>query len=138
VVDAKTIEVGQEIPPFERKTTFGVWNRYAAVNDEFIPIHMDEEAGRAAGLPGAIGMGNLQVSYLHNVVREWLGESGRIVRMSCQFRSPNLKDRTVTARGKVTGVEPGPDGVTVTLDVWTEDDQGSRLAPGTCTVLVDA
>lgn len=138
MVDKNRVEVGQEIPPFVRQTGFAVWNRYAAVNDEFVPIHMDEEAGRSAGLPGAIGMGNLQIAYLHNMVRDWLDGSGRILSMSCQFRSPNLKDRTVTARGRVTGVDPGAAGVKVTLDVWTEDDQGSRLAPGTCTVLVDA
>jgi acyl dehydratase len=138
MVDANSLEIGQEIPPFVRKTGFAVWNRYAAVNDEFIPIHMDEEAGRAAGLPGAIGMGNLQVSYLYNLVREWMGESGRILSASCQFRSPNLKDQTVTARGRVTAVEPTAEGTRVTLDVWTEDDEGNRLTPGACTVLIDA
>jgi acyl dehydratase len=135
--DASSLKVGEEIPPFRRTTGFDVWNRYAAVNDEFVPIHMDAEAGRAAGLPGAIGMGNLQVSYLHNLVREWLEERGRILKMSCQFRSPNLKDQTVIARGKVTGVEDAADGIQVTLEVWTEDDQANRLAPGTCTVVLD-
>jgi acyl dehydratase len=137
MIDVSSLAPGDEIPPFRRKTGFDAWNRYAAVNDEFVPIHMDAEAGRAAGLPGAIGMGNLQVSYLHNLVRDWLDDAGRILQLSCQFRSPNLQDQTVTARGKVTGVEAAPGGVKVTLDVWTEDGEGNQLAPGTCTVLVE-
>jgi acyl dehydratase len=131
------IVVGQELPPFRRKTDLGTWNRYAAVNDEFVPIHMDDAAGRAAGMPGAIGMGNLQLAYLHNVVREWLDERGRIERLECQFRAPNTRGQTVTARGVVTEVERS-DGIRVTLDVWTEDEDGNRLAPGSCVVQLDA
>jgi acyl dehydratase len=137
MLDATSVKVGDEVPPFQRKTGFAIWNRYAAVNEEFVPIHMDDAAGREAGLPGAIGMGNLQFSYLHNVVREWMGDAGRIVSVSCQFRAPNLRDQVVSSRGRVTAVEPRADGLSVTLEVWTQDEDGNRLAPGTCEVLLD-
>jgi acyl dehydratase len=127
-------EVGQEISVFVRETGFANWNRYAAVNDEFVPIHMDDEAGRGAGYATAFGMGNLQWSYLHNVVREWMGEEGRIERLSCQFRGPNLKDQTVTGRGRVTAVRPGAGRTEVDLEVWTENQEGKPLAPGSATV----
>ena len=42
------VEVGQEIVSWSRKTDFMHWNRDAAVNDEFVVIHMDDEAGREA------------------------------------------------------------------------------------------
>ena len=80
-----TVAIGQEIPTFEREAGFHTWNRYAAVNEEFVPIHMDDDAGRAAGNPGAFGMGNLQVAYLHTLLRQWIGEDGRIVSVSCQL-----------------------------------------------------
>src|ERR1700759_5756309 len=96
---ARTAQAGDTLPTFERTTGFAAWNRYAAVNDEFVPIHMDDEAGRAAGYPSAFGVGNLQVSYLHNLVRDWLDGRGRIVAISGQFRGPNLKGQTGTARG---------------------------------------
>lgn len=131
------VEVGQELPPFVRETGFPVWNRFAAVNDEFVPIHMDDEAGRAAGMPGAFGMGNLQWAYLHNVVRDWLGDDGTILTMQCQFRAVNNKGQTVTARGKVAAVREEADGIHVDLDVWTEDQDGSQLAPGRCSVLLN-
>ena len=66
-VDRDTVTVGTELPPFVRTTGFHNWNRYAAVNDEFVPIHMDDEAGRAQGFAGAFGMGNLMWSYLHSL-----------------------------------------------------------------------
>ena len=128
------VGIGDEIGPFTRETGFANWNRYAAVNDEFVPIHMDDEAGRAAGYPTAFGMGNLQWSYLHNALRAWMGDSGRIISLSCQFRGANTKGMTVTARGVVTGVEKADGAVTATVDVWTEAADGSRLAPGKAVV----
>src|ERR1700730_1506576 len=131
------VTAGEELPVFTRTTGFPVWNRFAAVNDEFVPIHMDDAAGQAAGMPGAFGMGNLQLAYLHNLVREWLGERGRILRMQCRFRSVNHKGQQVTARGRVTSVQQQVEGLVVGLDVWTEAHEGNQLAPGSCTVLID-
>jgi acyl dehydratase len=128
------IEVGQELPEFRRTTGFANWNRYAAVNDEFVPIHMDDEAGRAAGYPTAFGMGNLQWAYLHNLLRQWVGDSGQILRLACQFRAANTKDMTVVARGRVTAVRDEDDRRVVDLEVWTESDRGDKLAPATATV----
>ena len=131
------IQVGDELPVFQRGTGLAEWNRYAAVNEEFVPIHMDDDAGRAAGFKGALGMGNLQIAYLHNLVRDWLGDRGRILTLSCRFNAPNLKDTVVCARGQVTAVTSRKNGVEVELEVWTTDAVGNRLAPGACTVLID-
>lgn len=131
------IKVGDELPVFQRRTGLAEWNRYAAVNDEFVPIHMDDDAGRAAGFQGALGMGNLQIAYLHNLVRDWLGDRGRILTLSCRFNAPNLKDTIIRAGGHVTAVTPTENGVEIALDVWTADAAGNRLAPGACTVLID-
>lgn len=133
----REIAVGDELPTFQRATGFHNWNRYAAVNDEFVPIHMDDEAGRAAGYPSAFGMGNLQWAYLHNLLRQWMAEDGRILRMSCQFRYANIKGQTVTAHGAVTAVRDEGNQRIVDLDIWTEEQNGTRLAPGSATVAFD-
>jgi acyl dehydratase len=125
---------GMEIPSFERSTGLQNWNRFAAVNNEFVGIHMDDEAGRAAGYPSAFGMGNLQWAYLHNLLRAWVGDDGRIVRVACQFRGPNLKDTVVTARGTITAVNQSGGETTVDLDVWTENAGGGKVATGTATI----
>jgi acyl dehydratase len=125
---------GDELAPFGRGTGLENWNRFAAVNDEFVAIHMDDAAGRAAGYSGAIGMGNLQWSYLHSLIRAWLGDGGRIVSLAVQFRRPNTKGMTVLARGTITSVRDGHGCTFVDLDVWTEDGDGNLLAPGTATI----
>ena len=130
------LTVGAEIPVFERATGLQNWNRYAAVNDEFVDFHMDDEAGRAAGFPTAFGMGNLQWSYLHSLLRSWIGDDGRILRLSCQFRSPNIRNQVVSARGKITAIRDEGLDTVVDLDVWTENDSGQAMAPGSATVAI--
>src|SRR5260370_40259782 len=81
------IKVGDKIPAWSRKTNFMNWNRYAAVNDEFIFIHMDDEAGRKGGNEqGAFVMGNLRFAYILNALRDWIGDEARIPALECQVR----------------------------------------------------
>ncbi len=133
-MDATTIKVGDTLPEFVRETGLENWNRFAAVQYEFVPIHMDDEAGREAGMASAFGMGNLQWSYLHDLLRTWMGDDGRIVSVSCQFRAPNVKGQTVTAKGTVTDIRDDAGERFVDLQIWTEEQTGAPLAPGSATV----
>jgi len=128
------IEPGLELPIFERVAGFAAWNRYAAVNDEFVPIHSDDEAGRNAGFPGAIGMGNLSISYFHALVRQWIGDDGRIVSMTCQFRAPSLRGHRTIVRGRVVGVEIIDHETIVDLELVAETEEGVVMTPGTARV----
>jgi acyl dehydratase len=128
--------VGDLLPEFRRTTGLHNWNRFAGVNYEFVSIHMDDEAGREAGYPTAFGMGSLQWSYLHNLIHVWLGTRGRIVEIGCQFRAANTKGMTVTAKGKVIGIRSAGENHLVDLEIWTEDQDGNKLAPGHAAVEV--
>ncbi|MCB2048195.1 MAG: hypothetical protein KDE32_08195 [Novosphingobium sp.] len=130
------LSVGAELPPFVRETGLENWNRFAAVMDEFVPHHMDDEAGKKSGMPGAFGMGNLQTSYLHNLIRGWMGEKGRIRNFTIQWAQPNLKNTVVTAQGKIASVEDTDEGKLVSLEMWTEDNNDRKLATATAIVLI--
>jgi acyl dehydratase len=132
------VAVGDELPTFTRVPGFAEWNRYAAVNEEFVPIHMDDEEGRQAGYERAIGMGRLQWSYVHTMLRQWLDGRGRIVRVAVQFRGPNLRGEQVVVGGSVSGLRMHEGRRFVDVDVWVADASGQVLVPGTATVeLVD-
>jgi len=133
-----TITPGSELPTLQWQPGFHHWNRYAAVNDEFVPIHMDDEAGRAAGYGSAFGMGNLQWAYLHSLLESWVGDRGRVVKVACQFRSPTTKGLTVTAHGRVTATREHDGELWVDLEVWTDDQHGNKMTPGTATVVFGA
>jgi acyl dehydratase len=135
-LDRDAVTVGTQVPPFVRETGFHNWNRYAAVNDEFVPIHMEDEAARAQGFDRAFGMGNLMWAYLHDMLRTWMGDDGRIVAMSCSFRAPNLRGMTVAARGTVTAVrdEGGERLCDLDVSVVDHDAPDTVLVPAKATV----
>ncbi|MEV6166564.1 MaoC/PaaZ C-terminal domain-containing protein [Streptomyces sp. NPDC052052] len=132
-------ETGRALPPFVRVAGLEAWNRYAAVNDEFVGIHMDDAAGQAAGYPGAIGMGNLVHAWLHALIEDWLDGRGRLTSLECRFRAPALKGDEVTCAGVVQEREPREDGSTqLLLDLWADRHTGDRLVTARAVVLLSS
>lgn len=131
--EAAPVKVGDRISTGLRRTGYPEWNRFAAVNDEFVPIHMDDEEGRRAGYPGSIAMGRLLWSYAHRMLRDWQ-PGGRVAALSLQFRGPVLRDAPFDVRAIVTGVRELQNGRLIDVEVSIEDGTGTVLAPGTATV----
>lgn len=129
------IRVGDEIPPFVRTTDFAEWNRYAAVNDEFIDIHMSADAARAAGQPDVFGMGNLRIAYVHNALHDWLAGRGDIAEFGCQFRGMNFRGDCLTTWGRVTAVEARDGLHCVDLELGVCNQAGEETMPATATVV---
>jgi acyl dehydratase len=124
-----------ELPPYVRTTGLQNWNRYAAVNDEFIDIHMDDEAAKAIGMPGVFGMGNLRIAYLHNLFDAWLAGQGDITELRCEFRGLNFKGDTLTCTAVVDG-EREQDGLRLTdLTLGVVNQDGTDTCPGSATVV---
>ena len=122
------VNVGDELPAWSRQTDFMNWNRYAAVNDEFVYIHMDDEAGKAAlNEQGAFGMGNLRYTYILNALRDWVGDEAEIRECGVQFRAINQKNDILTVQGKVTDkkVEDGENRVYLDINVVNQKGDGT-------------
>lgn len=130
------IKVGTELPAFERTVDFAHWNRYAAVNDEFIDVHMSSEAAQAAGQPDVFGMGNLRVAYVHNLLAEWLGDRGDISAFACQFRALNFRGDTLVAHGTIAGIGEREGLTTIQVDVGVRNQDGAETMPGTAEVVL--
>jgi acyl dehydratase len=133
------VAVGDSIPSFVRTTHFPEWNRYAAVNDEFIPMHMDDEAGRAAGNEhGAFGMGNLRLSYLVNMLRAWCGEDCEIRQLSLRYSQLNQKHDHLRCVGDVIAkqIVNGERRIRLRIDVLNQD--GDSTTPGEAEVVFPA
>ena len=125
------VKVGDDIPAFVKQTDFMHWNRYAAINDEFVYIHMDDEAGKNGGnAQGAFGMGNLRWAYLQNMLRDWAGDEAELKEMSAQWRAINQKNDVLTATGTITEkkTENGENLVRMEINVMNQDGKGT--APG--------
>jgi acyl dehydratase len=130
------IRVGDEIPPFVRVTDFPEWNRYAAVNDEFIDVHMSADAARAAGQPDVFGMGNLRIAYAHNALHDWLRGRGDIAEFACQFRGLNFRGDELTTWGRIIAVEERAGLSCVDLEMGVRNQRGEETMPATATVVL--
>jgi len=128
------VELGQEVPAFVRETDFMNWNRYAAVNEEFVYIHMDDEAGKAAGQGAAFGMGNLRWAYVLNALRAWIGDEAEVRELSLQFRAVNHKHDVLRTSAVVTEKkrENGENLVVLEVNVLNQKDE--KTAPGRAVV----
>src|SRR5437773_1835128 len=80
---------------------------YAAASGDFNPIHLDAEAGKAAGLGGNILQGLCTMSWAVEAVVSWLEDPTRITRARVRFSKPVMIDDTVTFTGKVKSVADG-------------------------------
>jgi acyl dehydratase len=131
-----TIAIGDTIPSFERVSEFAHWNRYAAVNDEFIDVHMSGEAARAAGQPDVFGMGNLRVAYVHNALHDWLDGAGDISMFRCQFRALNFLGDVLRTSARVSAVGERDGLRTVDLDIGVVNQRGEETMPGSAQVVL--
>ena len=130
------VEVGQEVPPVERETDFMNWNRYAAVNDEFVYLHMDDAVAKAAGQGEAFGMGNLRWAYVMNALQGWIGDEAEVRDLSMQFRAINQKHDHLTTQAVVTEKKVEDGEHRVYLDVNVVNQDGVQGAPGKAIVVL--
>lgn len=106
-------------PNWSRTTGFQNWNRYAAVNDEFIDLHMFDAAAIAAGQPATFGMGNLRVAYHYAALESALAPEQRIWEFQCRFTALNFAGDTLTVNWSS---QPIDGAIAVNLSMPTQDN----------------
>jgi acyl dehydratase len=141
---ATTERLAHEFPAVTVSLTPERVGRYAEVSGDRNPIHLDDDAARAAGLPGRIAHGMLTMGILGTAASRWAGGPQRIRALSCRFAVPVLVGDVLTATGHVTNVDG--DLVTVSASVrnqhghevlqrctarFIRDGTAQRLAPAT-------
>jgi hydroxyacyl-ACP dehydratase HTD2-like protein with hotdog domain len=139
------IEVGTEIPPYQRVVTLMELNRYAGANEEFVLIHMDRDySQKVARLPDVIVMGNLKYAYLSNMMINWIGEEGTLKKLSAQYRGMDIpgpalsSEPTMICKGKVTNKYVQDGDHYVECEVWTETGEGQVTTPGSAIAILPA
>ncbi len=128
------VNMNDEFPPFARTTGLMESDRLIAADKEHVTFHMDHVAGRDSDYPGAIGMGNLRLAYLHDMLMEWIGDEGIIKKVGCRFRWLNLEHGTLTCWGRVIDKEVKDGEYLIVLDVGVKSQDGRETAPGRAVV----
>ena len=100
---------------------------YAAASGDFNPIHIDAEAGKAAGLGGPILQGLCTMGWAVEAFANFLGDPGKVSRVRVRFSRPVALGDVVTYTGKVTAIENG----VLTAQVQARNQKGDDVLKGT-------
>jgi acyl dehydratase len=98
---------------------------YAAASGDSNPIHVDDAAARAVGLPGVVAHGMLTLGRAMTVVAEFAGGPDRLVEFGARF----IKPVPVPAQGGVDLIIEGT--VTTVDEEGTADIDLTVTASGT-------
>ena len=125
---------GSELPALVKYPTTMQLVKYAGASGDFYQIHYDKDFALANGLPGVIVHGWLTLAFLGQMVTDWLGDGGRLVKLSGSYRGMNKVHEVIICSGKVTKkyVENGVN--LARLDIWAENPQGDKTVTGTAVV----
>ncbi|MCL6637072.1 MAG: MaoC family dehydratase N-terminal domain-containing protein [Alicyclobacillus sp.] len=93
---------------------------YAKAAGDRNPIHLDEEAARAAGLDGVVVHGMWTMAQLGRLLMEAAGPHGRLRQFAVRFVDVVRPGDTLVCTGVVTDVQTSSGEVCVACDLWAD------------------
>ena len=127
------VEQGTELPTLRKDPTTQQLVMYAGASGDYYQIHYDRQFALGNGLPDVILHGALKNAFLGQLMTDWIGEQGRLTRLSVQYRGMDVPGTPIFAKGVVT--RKGEDGE-VECDIWLENAEGKRTTPGSAVVVL--
>jgi len=112
-----------ELEPFTWRVTREQIAAYAEASGDHNPIHLDDHAARAAGLPGVIAHGMLGMAQLANFVVAYAGDHRRLRKLRCRFSGMVLPGDVITFSGRVAEAS----GNLVRLELEAQNQKGERV-----------
>ncbi len=129
-LDAKTVAVGQELPPLQKgPITRDDLKAYAAASGDPNPIHIDEEFAKNAGYAGVFAHGMLSMGYLGQFLVQAASLAG-VRRFRTRFAKLTWPGDVITCRGAVTAIRDEGSVRLVECDIWTENQDGEKKLTG--------
>ena len=93
-----------------------------------------DEAAQAFGFPFAHDVGLDRISWVGNLVTNWMGDQGFLEALSVDLTLPNFYGDVTWCRGRVSRVYTAGGGPVADLELWCENQRGQRTAEGAATV----
>ena len=130
------IAVGSEITPLVKLPTTRQLVMWAGASGDYNPIHYDKDFAQSRGLPGVIVHGQLVCSFLGQLITDWIGEQGRLRKLTCSYKGMNFPGETLTGKGKVIKkyVEAGEH--CVECNIRAENSKGEKTVSGMAIAVV--
>ncbi len=128
------IAVGSEVPAVVKYPTTMQLVKYAGASGDYYQIHYDKDFALSNGLPGVIVHGWLTLSFLGQMLTDWLGEGGRLLKLNGSYRGMNLVHEEIFCYGKVTKKYVEGDRNCARVEIWAENPRGEKTVTGAAVV----
>ena len=132
-----SIQEGDELGPLDKTPGVTELVKYAAGGGDFNPLHHDYSFPQAKALGSIIVHGRFKYAALGELVSNWLGHSGKIAKLGCQYRGMDMPDKRITCKGTVVRKWEEGGEKRVELSIWTENEEGQKTTPGDALVVFD-
>jgi len=128
------ISAGDEAPVVSHLLTRTDLVKYAGASGDFNPMHSDEAAAKAAGLPSVFGHGMFSMGFLGRAITDWAGP-GNLLNYRVRFTKQTWPGETLTSKIVVTGKEVTKEGKVISADVSLVNEKGEAKLSGSTKVL---
>lgn len=99
-------------------------------------VHMQDSRAQEIGIPGAYDYGWQRISWLINLLTNWMGDDGFLKRLYAELRMFNVEGDTTWLKGKVTRKYAENGEYMVDIECWGENQRGDITMPGRATVIL--
>ena len=127
------ISEGDEAPAVSHELTRADLIAYAGASGDMNPMHTDEVAAKASGLPSVFGHGMLSMGILGRALTDWVGV-GNLKEYRGRFTRQTWPAETLTTRIVVTGKSQTEDGKRVSVDIALTNQDGEVKLSGSAVV----
>ena len=114
------VQVGDQAPAIDHKLTRTDLVMYAGASGDFNPMHTDEVAAKAAGLPSVFGHGMFSAGLLATAITNYVG-IGNLTSYKIRFTKQTWPGERLTTEVKVAEKLPGNQ---VVLDCAVTNERG--------------
>jgi acyl dehydratase len=128
------IEEGGEVTGLVKYPTTMQLVKYAGASGDYYQIHYDKDFALANGLPGVIVHGWLTLAFLGQMLTDWMGEKGTLVKLNGSYRGINKVNEDIICNGKITKKYMADDSHLARVEIWAENPRGDKTVTGTAVV----
>ena len=126
------VTVGDEAPATSHKLTRTDLVKYAGASGDFNPMHHDEVAAQAAGMPSVFGHGMFSMGLLGSALTDYVGV-GNVSRYQVRFARQTWPDEVLSSKIVVTGKREEDGRRLVDLSVTLSNGDGEDKLVGEAT-----
>lgn len=128
------IQVGDEGPVVSHTLGRTDLVKYAGASGDYNPMHTDEVAAQAAGLPSVFGHGMFSMGLLGRALTDWAGP-GNLVNYRVRFTKQTWPDEVLSTSIVVTGKREEDGRRLVDVEVGLANQDGEAKLTGSATLI---